>query len=213
MRALGRWLLWSLIALGVLVGVLRATAIRWWRVPSGDPYLDASVAPSLRGGDLVLLWRLTPPAIGSLALCPEPQHPERVVIGRMVGEDRGTVRIEGTRVFVNDKELTNEGSCTDDHFQVTPPQGGADVEQRCSLEVAGGVAHPRGEAEATAEVATFEVSLKSGEVALVSDNRRYPYDSRDYGPVEQATCTETVFFRLLGGGGFFDTSRRFQYVR
>jgi hypothetical protein len=50
-------------------------------------------------------------------------------------------------------------------------------------------------------------------VALVSDNRRFPYDSRDYGPVERATCTDTVFFRLIGPGGFFDASRRFQYVR
>src|SRR6185369_2878519 len=98
MRVLGRWLLWALIAFGVIVGMLRATAIRWWRVPADDPYLDASIAPSLHGGDLILLWRLTPPALGSLALCPEPKHFDRVVIGRMMGEERNSVRIEGSRV-------------------------------------------------------------------------------------------------------------------
>ncbi len=80
-----RWLLWSVAALGVMVVLLRLTAIRLWKVPEGDPYLDASVAPSLKGGDWVLLWRMTPPALGALVLCPEPKHPERVVVGRMLG--------------------------------------------------------------------------------------------------------------------------------
>jgi signal peptidase I len=213
MRGLGRWLLWSCLALGVLVGILRATALRSWRVPSNDPYLDASIAPSLRGGDLVLLWRFTAPALGTLVLCPEPKHTDRVVIGRMIGEDRDTIRIDGTHVYVNDRLLHPEGSCADDHFKVTPPQGGAEVEERCSMEVASGVVHPRGEAEATAELPKAELELKAGEVALVSDNRRFPYDSRDYGPAVRSTCTETVVFRLVGAGGFFDPSRRFEYVR
>jgi signal peptidase I len=213
MRALGRWLLWSLIALGVLVAVLRATAIRWWRVPAGDPYLDASLAPSLRGGDLVLLWRLTPPSLGNLALCPEPGHPERVVLGRMIGEEKDKVRVEGSSVYINEKLAPTEGDCADADFTVTPPQGGVDVVERCKLEVAGGFVHMRGEAEGTADAAPLELTLKEGEVALVSDNRRYPYDSRDYGPVDRKTCTETAFFRVVGAGGFFDTERRFQYVR
>jgi signal peptidase I len=213
MRGLGRWLLWSFIGLGVIFGMLRAVAIRTWRVPVGDPYLEASIAPSLRGGDLVVLWRFTPPALGALALCPEPKHPERFVIGRMIGEERNTVRIDGTHVFVNERQLSSEGTCADDHFKVTPPQGGPEVEQRCSLEVANGVIHPRGEAEATADLAKVELELKAGEVALVSDNRRYPYDSRDYGAVDRSTCKETVFFRLFGAEGFFDAARRFQYVR
>jgi signal peptidase I len=213
MRALTRWGLWSLIALGVLIGILRATAIRWWRVPSNDPYLEASIAPSLRGGDLVLLWRLTPPVLGSLALCPEPKHADRVVVGRLVGEEHNTVRIEGTRVFVNEKVMPTEGDCADDRFMVKPPQGGSELELRCSMEVASGLLHQRGNADSTADIPGYEVELKTGEVALVSDNRRFPYDSRDYGPVDRATCTDTVFFRLFGSGGFFDTSRRFQYVR
>jgi len=213
MRALGRWLLWSLIALGVLLGVLRATAIRWWRVPSGDPYLEASLTPSLRGGDLILLWRLTPPSLGNLAVCPEPGHPERVVIGRMVGEERKSVRVEGSSVYVDDKLFSTEGDCTNDHFKVTPPQGGTEVEQPCKLEVASGLLHMRGDGDSTAEAARLELTLKEGQVALVSDNRRYPYDSRDYGPVERKTCTETAFFRVVGSDGFFDTARRFQYVR
>ena len=213
MSALKRWLLWSLISTGVIIVFLRVTALRWWKVPEGDPYLEASVAPSLKGGDWVILWRMTPPALGSLVLCPEPKHPERVVIGRMVGEERQRVKVDGTRVYVNDRAQPSEGDCADDRFKVVPPAGGAEVEQRCSMEVVGGMIHPRGEAEATAELPIYEVQLHGGQVALVSDNRRYPYDSRDYGVVERDTCTETVIFRLWGSKGFFDTTRRFQYIR
>jgi len=95
--------MWSVISLGVITIFLRLSAIRWWRIPADDPYLDASITPSLRGGDLVLLWRMTPPSLGSLALCPEPKHPERVVIGRMMGEERNNVKIEGSRVLINDR--------------------------------------------------------------------------------------------------------------
>jgi signal peptidase I len=205
--------MWSLISLGVITIFLRLSAIRWWRIPADDPYLDASITPSLRGGDLVLLWRMTPPSLGSLALCPEPKHPERVVIGRMMGEERNTVKIDGSRVLINERQQSTEGSCADEHFKVTPPTGGAEVEQHCSMEVVSGLTHMRGDAEATAELAAYEVELGTGQVALVSDNRRYPYDSRDYGVVDRSTCTETVFFRLVGAEGFFDASRRFQYVR
>jgi hypothetical protein len=47
---------------------------------------------------------------------------------------------------------------------------------------------------------------------LVSDNRLFPFDSRDYGPVERSTCAETVLFRLVGRDGFFDVGRRFTYI-
>jgi len=212
MTALKRWLLWSLITFGLIVVFMRLTALRWWTVPADDPYLDASVTPSLRGGDLVLLWRLTPPPLGALVVCPEPKHPERVVIARMFGEDRNRVKVEGTHVFVNERVQPKERDCTDDHFKVTPP-GGGEVEQSCSIEVASGVGHERGDIDNAADLPVYETELKIGEVALVSDNRRYPYDSRDFGPVPRDTCKETVFFRLFGAGGFFDASRRFQYVR
>jgi signal peptidase I len=213
MRILGRWALWTLLALAVLIGILRATAIRWWRVPSDDPYLEASVAPSLRGGDWVLLWRLTPPALGSLALCPEPKHPERMTVGRLIGERRDRVLVEGSKLTVNQRVAPTEGDCAEDVFTVVPPQGGAEVELSCSLEVASAVTHQRGNAPANAEVPKLEVQIGDGEVALVSDNRRYPYDSRDFGNVVRETCKETVFFRLIGPKGFFDTATRFTYIR
>jgi signal peptidase I len=106
-----------------------------------------------------------------------------------------------------------EGDCVDEVFTVVPPQGGAEVELGCSLEVASAVTHQRGNAPENAEVPKLDVHIGEGEVALVSDNRRYPYDSRDFGNVVRETCKETVFFRVFGAKGFFDTATRFQYLR
>jgi signal peptidase I len=213
MRTLGRWLLWTLIGFAVVVGSLRAVALRWWKVPEGDPWLEASVAPTLRGGDWVLAWRLTEPSLGSLVLCPEPKHTERLTVGRLVGDKGDHVRVEGTRVSINERVFRAEGSCADEHFKVDAPDGRKDVEQRCSIEVAHGLIHMRGEAEETAEHAVYEQEVQNGEALLISDNRRFPYDSRDYGPMVRATCKETIVFRLVGKAGFFDSATRFQYIR
>ena len=215
MGVLRRWRLWSVAALGVVVVLLRLTAFRLWKVPEGDPYLDASgrAEPEGRGLGVALADDATrSPVRSSCARSPSAPRACR----RRAHARRGSpnhVKIDGTHVYVNEKVQAAEGSCADEHFKVIPPGGGAEVEQRCSMEVASGVAHPRGEAEATAELPAYEVDLKRDEVVLVSDNRRFPYDSRDYGPVVRDSCTDTIFFRLLGVEGFFDASRRFQYVR
>ena len=57
-----RYLGWTLFIAGAVIGLARLTVIRWWQVPLGDPYLEASLAPSLQGGDWVLLWRGTAPS-------------------------------------------------------------------------------------------------------------------------------------------------------
>ena len=77
-----RYVGWTLLIVAALIGILRLTVIRWWQVPVGDPYLEASVAPSVRGGDWLILWRGSAPTAGKLVLCPEPKAAGRSVIGR-----------------------------------------------------------------------------------------------------------------------------------
>jgi hypothetical protein len=156
---------------------------------------------------------MSPPAIGSLALCPEPKHADRVVIGRMIGDEGQKLKVSGTEVEINGKRLFGEGSCREERFTVKAPTNGSEIELRCSTEVVNGAVHERGEAEAVADLAIFEATAGPGEVLLVSDNRRFPYDSRDFGPVDRATCKETVFFRLIGREGFSHRATRFTYIR
>lgn len=214
MRKMFHFLFWVALVVGVVIGALRFTAIRWWRVPTDDPYLTASLSPSVRAGDLILLWRLTRPSFGDLVLCPEPQHADRVVIGRLVGEAGDSLEIRGADISINRKRQAVEGNCAPAKFSEVDPATNAEVEQHCSVEELGGGAHLRGEVLAQAvRPPDVQTSVPEGQVWLVSDNRQFPYDSRDFGPVARASCTETVFFRLVGRGGFFDTKSRNQYIR
>ena len=51
------------------------------------------------------------------------------------------------------------------------------------------------------------------EVFLVSDNRRFPYDSRRFGSLDAESCKESIFFRLVSKNGFLDVKPRFTYIR
>ncbi len=212
MHKMFRFLFWVALIAGAVIGVARATVIRWWRVPTDDPYLTSSTSPSVRAGDLILLWRGTRPGFGDLVVCPEPNRPDRVVVGRIIGEMRDTLTIKNGNVVVNTKRMGDEGACAVDKFTEIDPGTRIPVEQRCSLEEVGGDVHQRGNPTQGVPPADVETTVPDDHVYLVSDNRMFPYDSREFGPVPRSTCTEMVFFRLVGIGGFFDTSSRNQYI-
>lgn len=212
MRGFWRFLIWSALIVAVLIGFARVVAIRWWRVPSQDPWLEASIAPTLRGGDLILLWRLTAPHSGDLVFCPEPKHPERAVIGRIAAVAGETLEIDGDQLKVNRRRASTESNCYEDTFTAVDPQTRTLVEQRCEMEELGSRLHMRGNRVREADPPTT-VSVENGHVYLVSDNRQLSYDSRDYGPVERATCKEKVFFRLVGKAGFKDPKTRLTFIR
>jgi signal peptidase I len=203
--------LWVAAVLGLLIGVARLTCIRWWRIPQGDPILAASITPTLEAGDLVLLWRATAPPFGSLVVCPDPEDPSAVVVGRIVGEPGDTVTIEGDTLVVNDRRIFTESACAE--FQVEDPSTGDVVDQSCEIEALPGTPHMRGSSggRALQEIKTTR-ELSEGNVFLASDNRAYPHDSRHYGAVERATCKESIFFRLVSKRGYFDVKRRLTYV-
>ena len=213
MRKMFRFLFWVALVLGIFIGIARATAIRWWRVPQNDPYLTASTSPSVRGGDLILLWRLTKPGFGDLVMCPEPKHPERVVIGRLVGEQGDDIEVAGADITLNRKRIGTESNCMPSTFQEHDPGTGFEVEQHCSIEEMGGGTNHRGElVQGSVQPTEVKTTVPNGMVWLVSDNRQYPWDSRDFGPVPRNTCEETVFFRLVGKDGYFDAANRNQYI-
>ena len=208
-----RFVAWTLFITGVLIGILRLTVIRWWQVPSDDPYLEASVAPSLRGGDWIILWRGTAPIEGNLVLCPEPKSVNRQVLGRIVGESVDHVSVGPEGLLVNRRRFEpGDNSC--DKFTAIDPGTKQSVDQFCGREIVGGIAHLVGGTSANlAPPGAVEVDVPSNHVFLVSDNRQFPWDSRDFGPVPRETCTETVIFRLVSKDGFFDVANRLSLVR
>lgn len=206
-----RFSAWTLVMLAALIGLLRLTVIRWWQVPNGDPYLEASLAPTLRGGDWILLWRGSAPVEGNLVLCPEPKAPQRPVIGRIIGESNDHILLSAGAVTVNQHPFETESSC--DRFSVSDPGSKQLVEQSCRREVVGSRTHLRGERDPELpNPVEQELDVPQGHVFLVSDNRQFPWDSREFGPVPRDTCAETVFFRVVSREGFFDVHHRLTLI-
>ena len=214
MRKFLRFLFWTALVVGAIVGLARATAIRWWRIPDGDPYLDASIAPTLRGGDLILLWRLSKPSFGDLVVCPEPNAPDRVVVGRYVGDAGDQIKVEGAKLYVNGRAAETETACDPKSFKVEHPSTHAEIEQNCDVEAIAGHSHMRGGVTGAGVLpAPVDQKVASDRIFLLSDNRLLPYDSRDFGLVDPGTCTETVVFRLFSKDGYKDEPTRFTFIR
>jgi signal peptidase I len=213
MRSVLRFIVWTAIFMGALVGLARATAIRWWQVPLDDPWLGASVAPTLQPGDWVILWRLTRPTEGDLVKCPEPKAPERIVLGRVLGTANDQVEFDRGQLRINGRSPPTERRC--DEFEIAHPKTGEPFRQGCRVEDLNGTLYMRGNVipELPAPLPTAPSTVEPGQFFLVSDNRQFPFDSRDYGTVEVASCTETVIYRVWGKRGYFDRSRRFELVR
>jgi len=221
MRSLGRTVLWVSVIVAVIIGVARATAIRWWRVPADDIYLNASLTPTLRGGDLVILWRLSKPTLGDLVLCPEPPSESesgntgRIVVGRVVAEGGDSVAVNQGNVIVNGKRLPTEGACPTPEFTTNDPETETEVTQHCSMEAIGSNRHMTGRrgSEIKLPIDQPEVLINDGQVWLASDNRMFPFDSRDYGAVDLSSCKETIIFRLVSAKGYFDEENRLTFIR
>jgi signal peptidase I len=213
MEKFSRGLFWTALVVGMLIGLARLTCIRWWHVPTNDPWLEASVSPSLRPGDWVLLWRLTEPSYGDLVLCPEPNAP-RVVVGRIIAEGGDRIHLKDGNAWVNDRPVQSVRACNEPDFSVAHPQTGEAIEQRCAMRLAGSVLHESGEL-AGHEVRPMDMERKvgAGDVFLMSDNMLFPYDSRDYGMVARSTCKESVVFRLWDKAGFTASKRRLEFIR
>jgi signal peptidase I len=211
-----RFLVWTGLIIGAIIGLARAVAIRWYRVPTSeeDPYLVASLSPSIRGGDLILLWRLTKPDFGDLVMCPDPEEPSRVVIGRIAAEEDDRIRVESSHFFLNDKRSATERGCNPSQFEAEHPGTGEPVQQQCQIEVVKGHSHMRGTVPPDRMAPSTDAKEVPPEhVYLLSDNRLFPYDSREYGTVERSTCTETVVFRLVGARGWGDSESRLTFIQ
>jgi signal peptidase I len=206
---------WVLLVLGTLVGVARLTCLRWWQVPLDDPDLAASVAPTLREGDWLLLWRATAPGFGDLVVCPDPEQADEVVIGRIVGEGGDRLEIEDNgQIKINNSRIRSERMCDDPQFVVNNPRTGDEVKQRCDIETLGGVHHQRGLLpNGSRGPIRVKTDVEDSQLFLVSDNRFYPFDSRDFGALPLESCTETVVFRLVSRLGFGHVATRLSWIQ
>jgi signal peptidase I len=212
-----RSIVFIMVVVGLLVLALRLTCLRWWQVPLDDADLAASVAPTLGAGDWVILWRATGPGFGDLVVCPDPEEPTEVFVGRIAAEGRDQLTIdERGSITVNNSRMRSEQACDPARFTVEHPSSGDEIELRCDIETLGGVHHKRAlipDKAALKPPPLKKREVEAGALYLVSDNRFLPFDSRDFGPLPQASCKETVIFRLVSRLGFSDVERRMTWIQ
>lgn len=211
MSKLVRTIGWTAITLGALAGIARLVLIDVWKIP--DDY-GISIDPTLSQGDTVLMLTRGKPGFGDLVRCPDPDGSGNFVVGRVAGIAGDTVQVTGAELRVAEKRYDGEMACPPDlDLTVVHPVSGEKVTLVCDQVQMGGRLHYRGSSPKRATDTPTRATVGEGMLFLLSDNRSYHYDSRDYGTVPAASCNRRVFFRLWGKGGWQDDKRRLSYIR
>jgi signal peptidase I len=212
MRKYVRIALWSLLVVGVVVGGLRATVLEWFVIPEDDAPMALSGAPNLNAGDTTLLWKGAVD-VGDLARCVDPDEPRRFVYGRILAKGSEIIEIAGQDIKVDGKSPTQETSCTKPEVTVQTLNG-EPATLSCGMEAFRGYRFARlRSSNAPTPYGPRTVTVPPGKLFLVSDNRVFPMDSREYGMVPVENCKATFFFRLWSKKGFSDAENRFSYIR
>ena len=211
MEKLGKTLAWVIGTLLVIGGVLRLTLFETWKVPH-NPYLAASLAPTLRAGDTVLLLTRGVPGQGDLVRCPDPEKPNSFVVGRIVGLPGDHVFIQGFTPVINGQRYTANDACQESRFVVKDPDTQTEMEMTCSRVEMGGDWHYQGTSKRPMTLADYKKNVGTGRVFLLSDNRVMHDDSRDFGLVDQASCNRRIVFRLWSAKGWLDSKSRMTMI-
>lgn len=212
MQKLGKVLAWTAGILVALVVVLRLLVLTAWKVPE-EATFAASVAPTMNGGDTVLVLTRGTPGFGDLVRCPDPDEPAKFVVGRIVGVEGDIVEIQGRNVLVNGKSYNSSQGCPPRKYAVRHPNTQAEVELECGVVEMGGGWHYRGKAKTNIAPVSTRTEVGKGMVFLLSDDIDFHDDSRDFGTVERAKCGERIFFRLWSERGWADADARLSWVR
>jgi signal peptidase I len=211
MEKLIRAILWIAGLLAVLGLIGRLVAFKVWQIPS-DPTLAASIAPTLDAGDTVLVLFRGTPGFGDLVRCTDPEDPTKYIIGRIAGLDHDVVEAEGRSLLVNNQRYENESVCDEQTHQVAHPTTGSMVDLRCDIVKMGGGWHYRGFSATEERPSKVRKEVPGGQLFLISDDRTYHDDSRDYGTVPASSCTERIVFRITGKGGWSDEKARMTFI-
>lgn len=191
----------------MVIGLLYAFVFDVWTVPSDDPALTASIAPTMGAGDVVLVSRhMGGVSRGFLLRCADPDAPGRFVVGReaaLVGEE---IRIVNDTVQVD--RITESTTACDAHtVTVENPATHEPTELTCQRTDSSGITHDILRSPEHIDDDS-KVTVDPGRIFLVSDDVHFHEDSRDYGVIDPATC-QHILYRLESGAGIGDRSRRF----
>jgi signal peptidase I len=205
-------LLWTLGTLIVIAVGLRALVLSVWTVPD-DPALAASLAPTLTAGDVVVVLTRGRPTFGELVRCPDPDSTGSFIVGRIAGVGGDVVETDGAALTVNGTRYDAESACPEPTTTIKNPSTGLDVQIRCDVVVMGGQRHVRGVSAKGPLERPIRTEVRPDTFYLLSDNRNFHDDSRDFGLQPRRACEQRIVFRLWGKDGWSDDEHRVNYVR
>lgn len=209
LRTLG----WIVVTVGAIAGLARLTIFDVWTIADDGTQRGISIEPSISAGDTVLMYTRGTPGFGDLVRCTDPQDPSGYVIGRIAGLYGDTVEVNGRDLVVDGKRYIGEMVCPIEAATVIHPVSGEKITLACDQVMMGSHIHYRGYSP-KAEIRTpTKTTVGMGMVFLLSDNRSFHDDSRDYGVVPQASCNRHIVFRLWSKGGWGDEKHRLSYIR
>jgi len=204
-------LLWTTLGIVAVAGLLRLFLFKTWTLPT-DLTLSASVAPTLKGGDTVLLLTRGTRGFGDLVRCADPDEPGKFIVGRILGVEGDVVEIQGRQVKVNGRNYNPVEACPERKRTVIHPSSEQEIPFECGkVEMAGGW-HYRGHTKTNILPVNSKTEVGTGMVFLLSDDIDLHDDSRDFGTVEKSACAERVIFRFWGEGGWSDEDARMSYI-
>lgn len=211
MANLGKLVGWTVGPVLIVGGLARAFLLEPWTVPT-DPWIAASVAPSLDGGDEVLMLTRGKPAAGDLVRCADPEKKSDFVVGRIVGMQGDVVEVQGYHLSVNGNRFDSTDACDPPTYPVLSPATHQKMQLDCGRVEMGGGWHFIGRDPKNMSEMARKFTIGAGKVFLMSDDRSIHDDSRDFGQIPLETCNRRVVFRLWSSKGWSDAKRRMTYI-
>ncbi len=203
---------WTIAILAVIGGLGRAFLFETWKVPD-DPVLAASLAPTLRAGDFILVLTVGDIKWGDLVRCSDPDENSRWVVGRVIGMPGDDVEVKAGALRVNGMNYNATEACSVPKMEIAHPDTGAPVEIVCSRVEVGNNWHYKGSSQRHVASNDVHVSTSTNHYYLLSDNRDFHDDSRDFGDIATELCTGRPFFRLWGPDGWMNSEDRLTVIR
>jgi signal peptidase I len=212
MGKLSRGLLWTAAIVGGSFLIGRALFFDVWTFPD-DRRFAASVAPSLRASDVLVLLKQSNPTVGELVRCVDPDDPKGFVVARVAGRTGDHLEIDGFTLRLDGRNYDSESACRDRDVTLPSPGDGPDISLTCDRVTMGSGWHYRGHsAKPRFGVDKITADVRPGMLYLLSDDRDWHDDSRDFGQVPVASCTHKIVFRLWGGMGMSADPLRFEFI-
>ncbi len=184
------------LALGVVVILIAIGAFLRYQYVDVVTVADDAMAPTIFGGDTVLVWRTTSFDHGDVLLCRHPRRAGSWIIGRVIGKPGMSVALERGQLVINGQRVDRDFQ---GEFRVEDQQARQVATFSHGVENLGEV-HHLFMARTDRNLTLRPVERING-FYLLHDNRTWNGDdSRTLGPLAHTDCTGTVFMRWSSGG-------------